>query len=126
MSMIGGRSSTEAFKGPLVVGRVRAFHRLLVFCSSKRVFLVISSATSHFVMSSMARRVGYVFDSVMEAHRGGMGHPERPSRIRAIHERLQDRGLLERMMVLPSRWATGVRESASPKEECRSACYVVV
>ncbi|KAF4663465.1 hypothetical protein FOL47_005732 [Perkinsus chesapeaki] len=52
-------------------------------------------------------RVGYVFDSAMEMHRGGLGHPEHPSRVRSIHERLADDGLLERMKIVEGRSATG-------------------
>ncbi|KAF4662462.1 hypothetical protein FOZ61_002423 [Perkinsus olseni] len=56
--------------------------------------------------ASIDTRIGYVFDSLMEAHRGGMGHPERPSRIRSIHQRLGERGLLERVKIVAGRPAT--------------------
>ncbi|KAF4683291.1 hypothetical protein FOZ60_009366 [Perkinsus olseni] len=56
--------------------------------------------------ASIDKRIGYVFDSLMEAHRGGMGHPERPSRIRSIHQRLGERGLLERVKNVAGRPAT--------------------
>ncbi|KAF4723623.1 Histone deacetylase domain, partial [Perkinsus olseni] len=78
-------------------GLLRAIHGRTV--SSMFRSIVMSSA-------SIDKRIGYVFDSLMEAHRGGMGHPERPSRIRSIHQRLGERGLLERVKNVAGRPAT--------------------
>ena len=53
-------------------------------------------------------RTSYVYDEYMKKHRNILdpSHPERPERISRIHEMLDDYGLLERCIKLPSRKAT--------------------
>ena len=54
-----------------------------------------------------SRNVLYVYDELMTHHqRGSEYHPERPSRIKTIHEYLTSSGLLGKMKQIPSRYAT--------------------
>jgi acetoin utilization deacetylase AcuC-like enzyme len=48
----------------------------------------------------------YVYDEVMTEHVGDKNHPERPDRVRTIHEHLTKLGLLEGTLRLPSRLAS--------------------
>ena len=50
--------------------------------------------------------VCYVYDEAMTLHAGDKNHPERPDRIRTIHEHLLKAGLLAQTRVLESRTAT--------------------
>ena len=55
----------------------------------------------------MHERVGLVYDVRMEEHRSSSGyHPEQPSRVRAIFCTLEERGLAQRCVRIPSREAT--------------------
>lgn len=51
-------------------------------------------------------RVGLYDDPVFREHDSGSGHPERPERVDAVRRGLQEAGLEERLIALPTRPAT--------------------
>src|SRR5450759_1324364 len=55
------------------------------------------------------RRTGYVYAQRYQLHDPGSWHPERPDRLRAIHNALKDADLLELLVILrpdyaPLKW----------------------
>ncbi len=48
----------------------------------------------------------YLFDKRFKQHETGMGHPERPERLVAIHEKLQKTNLYKKLYRIESRFAT--------------------
>ena len=59
-------------------------------------------------MDHRIRRTGYVFDVEMLLHHNPFpsDHPEQPTRVQAIHDRLSSQGLLQSSIKIPSRPAT--------------------
>ncbi len=48
----------------------------------------------------MLRRTGYVYDERYLKHDPGSWHPERPDRLKAIHNALKESGVLELLVRL--------------------------
>lgn len=63
----------------------------------------------------MSYKTGYVYDLRYLLHDPGPFHPERPERLRAIHQRLEQSGLLAKLTVLspepaPLKWITTLHD----------------
>lgn len=62
-------------------------------------------------------RVCYVYDEAMTLHVGDAHHPERPDRIRTVHDEFLSQGLLAHVQRLPSRKATADELSLAHSRE---------
>jgi hypothetical protein len=73
--------------------------------SSRRLFLLsaigasaaafrVQAAGAKVESASRPARTGFLYDEIYLKHNTGAGHPERPERLTAIVERLQQKGLM--------------------------------
>jgi acetoin utilization deacetylase AcuC-like enzyme len=86
--------------------------------SSEQPDLTLFSLNKDITFAAWARPkpviTGYCYDSAMELHeaenlsKNGVVdvHVERPDRVRCVNQHLKAQGILDRMAVVPSRWAT--------------------
>ena len=73
-----------------------------------------------------AMKTAFVYGAIYLAHKTGAGHPERPERLEAIVRRLNDGGLMDRLIPIPptpaaTEWITTIH-SPQYVERVRKAC----
>ena len=72
-----------------------------------------------------APQVAYVFDEAMTEHCGEKSHPERPDRIRTIHDHFVKEGLVDRARRIDSRLATKSEVMLAHSEEMVDAVFKI-